>query len=274
MDLSDIPANTTENVLLSDIIGSLSYALDLTEGLPAWHSLRSCWIGMHIGMEMGMNSNELSHLYYTLLLKDAGCSSNAARLFELYGNDDRAVKRDFKLVDSDSLMQLSRFVLANTAVGRSLHERVKRIMSLAQNGSEFATELIATRCERGADIARQLGFDEAVSNGVRHLDEHWNGNGKPYGLSRRSIPINSRLALLSQVIDVFHSAAGPEAALREAEHRAGSWFDPDAVKVFYEIQSRAGFWEALRDEGLQKNVSQLEPESKVVRVDEIGRAHV
>lgn len=38
-------------ISLSAIIGSLSYALDLTEGLPAGHSLRSCWIGMHVGQQ-------------------------------------------------------------------------------------------------------------------------------------------------------------------------------------------------------------------------------
>ena len=33
-------------------------------------------------------------LFYALLLKDAGCSTNAAKIAELYGADDHAVKRD------------------------------------------------------------------------------------------------------------------------------------------------------------------------------------
>ena len=129
------PAATRQELSLSAIIGSLSYALDLTEGLPAGHSLRCCWVGMHVGRQLGMDSEALSHLYYTLLLKDAGCSSNAARLFELYGTDDRQVKRDFKQVDTDSLLRLGRFVLSHVGVGRSLHERVNRILNLAQNGT-------------------------------------------------------------------------------------------------------------------------------------------
>ena len=151
--IDTLQSTAAEQISLSAIIGSLSYALDLTEGLPAGHSLRSCWVGMHVGQRMGMNSQELSHLYYTILLKDAGCSSNAARLFELYGADERLIKRDFKQVDSDSLMHLGRFVLSHAGVGKSLHERVTRIMNLAQNGNEFATELVATRCERGASIS-------------------------------------------------------------------------------------------------------------------------
>lgn len=262
------PAATAEALSLSSIIGALSYALDLTEGLPAGHSLRCCWIGMHVGQQMGMDSEALSHLYYTLLLKDAGCSSNAARLFELYGTDDRLVKRDFKLVDTDSLARLGRFVMSHTGVGKTLHERVNRILNLAKNGEQFATELITTRCERGANIALQLGFDEQVADGVRCLDEHWNGRGKPSKLSGKAIPLNARIALLSQVVEVFHSAEGHEHVIDEVRKRAGSWFDPGVVDAFLEAARQSGFWDGLRNEGLQLRIEQIEPASKVIRIDE------
>ncbi|MFZ3043103.1 MAG: hypothetical protein WA108_15180 [Thiobacillus sp.] len=60
------PTTAVEVLSLSAIIGSLSYALDLTEGLPAGHSLRCCWVGMHVGQQMEMDSEALSHLYYTI----------------------------------------------------------------------------------------------------------------------------------------------------------------------------------------------------------------
>ena len=263
-----VPAATTEELSLSSIIGALSYALDLTEGLPAGHSLRCCWIGMHVGQQMGMDSEALSHLYYTLLLKDAGCSSNAARLFELYGTDDRLVKRDFKLVDTDSLARLGRFVMSHSGVGKSLHERVNRILNLARNGEQFATELITTRCERGANIALQLGFDEQVADGIRCLDEHWNGRGKPSGLGGKDIPLNARIALLSQVVEVFYSAEGRDHVVDEMRKRSGSWFDPAVVDAFLETESQSGFWDGLRNAGLQLRIEQIEPASKVIRIDE------
>ena len=261
-------ATTEQELSLSAIIGSLSYALDLTEGLPAGHSLRCCWVGMHVGQQMGMDSEALSHLYYTLLLKDAGCSSNAARLFELYGTDDRQVKRDFKQVDTDSLMRLGRFVMSHVGVGKSLHERINRILKLAQNGEEFATELITARCERGAHISLQLGFDAEVADGIRCLDEHWNGRGKPARLSGTAIPLASRIALLSQVAEVFHSAAGREHVLEEVRKRSGSWFDPVIVEAFLAAQRQPGFWEGLNDDKLQQRIGEIEPASKVVRIDE------
>ncbi|XLM21872.1 metal-dependent phosphohydrolase, partial [Chromobacterium piscinae] len=92
--------------------------------------------------------------------------------------------------------------------------------------------LINTRCHRGADIARQLRFNENVARGIQYLDEHWDGSGRPLGLQRQAIPLNARIALLSQVIDVFNVTHGRHAALDEAVSRGGGWFDPELVAAF------------------------------------------
>ena len=89
-------------------------------------------------------------------------------------------------------------------------------------GDQIANELIQTRCHRGADIARQLRFSDDVADGILSLDEHWNGKGRALQLAGEAIPLFSRIALLCQVVDVFHAAAGPDAALptmRTAEKR-------------------------------------------------------
>src|ERR1051325_743410 len=178
-------------LLLAEVIGAFSDALDLTEGQPPGHCLRGCWIGVHVGRELGLDPSALWDLYYTLLLKDAGCSSNAARLCALYGADDFTVKRNFKSVDSDHLYEIASFVFKHAGLGRGLKERFQRFIDLAANGERLATELVATRCERGAAIARQLGFSEVVAAGIHGLDEHWNGKGRPEGLRGEAIPLGS-----------------------------------------------------------------------------------
>ena len=65
---------------LSEVIAALSHALDLTEGQPQGHAARSCLIGMRLATEIGLDGAKAGALYYALLLKDAGCSSNAARV--------------------------------------------------------------------------------------------------------------------------------------------------------------------------------------------------
>src|SRR5215207_5552121 len=67
-------------ISLSEVLSALSCALDLTEGAPAGHSMRTCLIGMRIAEAVGVDPGQRSALYYALLLKDAGCSSNAGRM--------------------------------------------------------------------------------------------------------------------------------------------------------------------------------------------------
>jgi HD-GYP domain-containing protein (c-di-GMP phosphodiesterase class II) len=252
---------------MSELIGALSHALDMTEGQPRGHCVRSCWIGMHIGRELGMPDAQQWELYYSLLLKDLGCSSNAARICQLYATDDLAFKHDFKEVDG-SLPQVLRFVMRHTGLSGSLAERLRALMTIVRDGSDIAQELIQTRCERGADIAKKLRFTDGVAAGIRGLDEHWNGKGKPRGLAGEAIPLYARIALLAQVADVFQSTAGPVETLAEIQRRSGSWFDPELVRVFEQVSRRPNFWSMLRDPELEQAVMALEPAQHEVQLDE------
>lgn len=254
-------------IRLAEILGSLSRALDLTEGQPPGHCVRCCWIGVAIGRELGLSEPELRDLYYALLLKDLGCSSNAARICELYLADDLTFKKDFKLLDG-SLPQVLRFVLSHTGAHAGLAERFRSIVNILQNGGQIAHELIETRCQRGADIARQMRFSDAVAGGILDLDEHWDGGGKPLGRGGAEISLFARIALLAQVVDVFHAGSGRAAALAEAGHRAGGWFDPAVVVAFQEVAKNESFWEMLGSEDLEDHVLAMEPGQEMALADE------
>jgi hypothetical protein len=83
----------------SEVLAGLSYALDLTEGQRPGHSVRSCLIGMRIAEAMKLSADDGSGLFYALLMKDLGCSSNAARFAALFGNNDHDIKADLKTID-------------------------------------------------------------------------------------------------------------------------------------------------------------------------------
>jgi HD-GYP domain-containing protein (c-di-GMP phosphodiesterase class II) len=255
MNAQILPASQLK---LSELMASLSYALDITEGQPPGHCVRACWIGMHIGHQAGMAEDQLWELYYTLLLKDLGCSSNAARICELYLTDDLNFKRDYKTV-GDSLPQVLGFVLKHTGLKAGLAERFRSVMTILRDGPEIARDLVATRCQRGADIARLLRFPEGVADGIYSLDEHFNGNGKPARLAGEAIPLYSRIALLAQVIDVFHTESGRAGALKEARARSGQWFDPHLVQAFERAAQAEGFWATLAGPGIDAAVTGLQP---------------
>lgn len=255
------------NVTLADLLGALSYALDLTEGQPVGHCIRAAWIGLQIGETIGLSPSEQADLYYAVMLKDLGCSSNAARICELYLTDDLAFKRDFKTV-SDSLPRVLNFVFSHTGLTSGLSERLRAILNIMQNGGEVVDELIRTRCHRGAEIAARLRFSPDVCNAIHGLDEHWDGRGRPDNQQGNDIPLFSRIALLAQIVDVFHTSAGPKAALSEVNKRSGSWFDPRLVAAIQELGARPSFWSDLTAPDLEARLSALIPPEAIKVVDE------
>lgn len=274
MDMRYVPpseaSQTTDphgSLKLGDLISAFSYALDLTDGQPPGHCVRCAWIGMHVGRQLGLDEQALGALYYTLLLKDLGCSSNAARICQLYLIDDHRFKHDFKLVGANT-PSLLRFVVSHTGPNNRWHRRLSALMHIVRNSSTLARELIQTRCTRGADIARQLGFPETVAEAVHGLDEHFDGSGQPQGLRGDAIPLGSRIALLAQVVDVFHFSSGPEAAVAEARSRSGNWFDPAVVEAFAAVANKPDFWQTLAGADIEAAVHGLEPAGASFAVDE------
>ena len=250
------PGATT--IRLAEILGALSLALDMTEGQPEGHCVRCSYIGVRLAEALGLSAAQTSEVYYTLLLKDLGCSSNAARICELYLADDIGFKQGFKQLD-DSLQDVLRFVLQQTGLKAGLAERFRALVNIFRNGGAIADEMIQTRCQRGAAIARKLRFSDAVAAGIHGLDEHWNGGGRPDRLAGETIPLYARIALLAQIVDVFLQSGGRKAALKEVRERSGSWLDPALVAAFERLSADKGFWDELASPGLAARVLDFEP---------------
>jgi len=255
-----VPSQTqlSVQISLSEVLGALSHALDLTEGQPLGHTIRTCLIGMRIADELSLPAEERSALYYALLLKDAGCSSNAARMAALFGSDDRHVKPRMKVVDWHDGFRLALATARNVGVGQSIFERVRHFIAIARTEG-MTRDLIAVRCERGASIASQLGFPTATVEAVRSLDEHWCGLGYAKGLRGDEIPLLARIANLAQTLEAMHDTHGPGVALEVAKDRRGSWFDPKLVDIVSGWRNDVTWWRSLRAADAKDQLLAAEP---------------
>lgn len=252
-----------DGIALSELIGALSCALDIAEGEPPGHASRSCLIGMRLADELGLGAAARSDLFYALLLKDAGCSANSAHLAALFGADDQVAKRTSKLVDWSRPLSAFLWSVRTVAPGGSLTARTERLWAIRNEG-EVTRSLMQARCERGAEIARKLGFSEETAEAIRGLDEHWDGRGQPRGLSGVEIPLAARVLCLAQTVEVFHFTRGVRAACRVAARRSGQWFDPQLVEALVSFRADASFWASLAD----PDVSAVEPPNRVLIADE------
>ena len=249
---------------LSEVVSALSYALDITEGQPEGHAVRSCMIGMRLAQEIYLTPKQRSALFYALLLKDLGCSSNASRVCYLFSADDRRAKRELKTSNWTKLGGKITYILKNAAPGGSLASRVASFMRVARAGATAARELVELRCDRGATIARKLAMPEETAIAIRSLDEHWDGQGHPFGAAGDDIPMLARIMGLAQTAEVFYRRGGIDAAMGVAKARSGTWFDPDLVKGFHSMRGDAKFWERMQAENLLREAMTFEPEERVV----------
>lgn len=261
----------------SEVISALSFALDLVEGQPEGHTVRSCLIGMRMADRLGLDAEGRSALFYALLLKDAGCSSNASRMSTLFDADDMEAKKKVKTVDWTSLPRVALYTARTVRPEGSLLARAGRVVKVAARGQRVSRDLIRVRCERGAEITRLMGFPEETARAIRSLDEHWDGKGHPDGLKGEEIPLLARICGLAQTVEVFFTARGPGAAEEISRVRGGRWFDPELVEVLLAEVRDNGLWGDLSRGDPWREVSRLEPEDRTLeatpeRVDLVARA--
>lgn len=254
-------------IRLSEVIGALSYALDITEGQPQGHAARTCMLGMRIARELHLSAQTSSALFYGLLLKDLGCSSNASKMCYLFGSDERAAKRDVKTVDWTSVSRSIGYIAAHVATNGSIFRKAKKFAQVAIGGVKEAKALVSLRCERGAKIAAQMQLPAQTSQAIRALDEHWDGLGHPDGLKGEQIPLLARILGLAQTAEVFIREQGLAAAMDMAVERSGTWFEPQLVDVFLTVRNDAAFWDEFSRGDPRKQVAAFEPSDQVMSAD-------
>jgi HD-GYP domain-containing protein (c-di-GMP phosphodiesterase class II) len=236
-----------QTIALPELVSALTFALDLAEGATPGHGLRCCVLGMRVGAAIGVAPEDLTALYYALLLKDIGCSNNAARMTQVVGGDDRAVKGIAKMTDWTSVIRSSNprsvALLWKQVLPRSgVHRRAARMLSLAVRQRRNNRLMIELRCERGREIVRKLKMGETAAMAVYHLDEHWDGRGYPERLRGESIPLLSRVCAIAQNLDIFAALDGPQAAVDVLRRRRGSWFDPELVAAVERLHGSEELW--------------------------------
>lgn len=261
-----IGSRASATVRYSEVLSALSFALDMVEGQPEGHALRSCFIGMMVAERLGLDDSQRSALFYALLLKDAGCSSNASRVTALFEGDDFAAKRDFKTVDWSRLPGAVLYAARNVSPEGAIWSKARRFLAIGAEGNRATQKLIQIRCERGAEIMRLMGFPEETTRAIRSLDEHWDGGGYPDGLKRDQIPLLARICGFAQTVEVFYAAHGPERAEHMARARRKRWFDPDLVDIFLSETRDGRVWRSLAEQDLMLLVSRLEPPDRAFSV--------
>ncbi len=217
-------------VRLAELVAALSLGVDLGFGQPMEHVLRQSMISMRLAEVLGLAEDQRSVVYYTALLVNVGCHSDAHEQAKWFGDDIalKSNKYDYELGSLSGVLATMRML----GSGNPPLHRFRVGVEFAVSGHRDMNKMIAQHSALARRLAEQLGLSEAVQGAVGAAYEQWDGKGWPGNLRGDAIPIASRLAQIGEFTEVAHRIGGTVAAVSLAEKRAGSQFDPEVAATF------------------------------------------
>lgn len=229
---------------IGEVLAALSKALDMVEGQPPGHALRTARIAVKICEILGSPPRTISNAFFASLIKDSGCSNNSSRIHHIFGGDDFLNKREVKFIDWSSPIASVKFAITHVERGQTIQKKLNKLLGMLGKPSDIMDEVTAARCMRGSMIALSLGFDFEVASTIQTLDEHWDGKGSPSRLAGEKIPFLSRVLCLAQTLEIFVTTFGIESGFEMVQKRSGKWFDPAVAQSAMSLKNDNWFWAA------------------------------
>ena len=213
------------SVRLAELVAALSLGVDLGFGQPMEHVLRQCLIALRLAEHVGLDEQERAVVYYTALLVNVGCHTDAHEQAKWFGDDIalKAGKYDHQL----GSVRAAAAGMRKVGAGRPPLHRFRVGLEFAFSGHREVDDMIAQHARIARSLGEQLGLSDETLAALGAAYEMWDGRGWPGELAGDAVPIASRVAQLAEFVEVAHRMGGVAAATRMARHRSGGQFDPE-----------------------------------------------
>ena len=175
-------------VRLAELVAALSLGVDLGFGQPMEHVLRQCLIALRLAERVGLDEEERAVVYYTALLVNVGCHSDAHEQAKWFGDDIalKSGKYDYELREPP---RGARRRCAMIGAGNPPLHRFRVGLEFAISGHREVDDMIAQHAALARTLAEQLGLpDGRASRRCRRAYEQWDGRGWPGELPGRARP--------------------------------------------------------------------------------------
>jgi HD-GYP domain-containing protein (c-di-GMP phosphodiesterase class II) len=216
-------------VRLAELVAALSLGIDLGFGQPMEHVLRQCLIALRMAEQIGLDEDTRATVYYTALLINVGCHTDAHEQAKWFGDDIalKSGKYDHELRSLRAAAAGMRLVGAGSA---PLH-RFRVGLEFALSGHRDVDGMIDHHAAMAQALADQLGLRSDIGAALGAAYEQWDGRGWPGELKGAGVPLAARLAQLAEFVEVAHRVGGVDAVRALAGKRGGKQFDPELASV-------------------------------------------
>jgi HD-GYP domain-containing protein (c-di-GMP phosphodiesterase class II) len=212
------------HVRLAELVAALSLGIDLGFGQPMEHVLRQCLVALRLADRVGLDDQARSAVYYTALLINVGCHSDAHEQAKWFG-DDIALKSDKYEYEFGSVRAAVAGV-RRIGAGYPVLHRFRLGLEFAISGHREVEGMIAHHAAIARSLGEQLGLSEDVLDALSSAYEQWDGKGWPGKLRGDQVPTPARIAQLAEFTEVAFRVGGVPAARQLARKRGGKQFDP------------------------------------------------
>ena len=129
-------------VRLAELVAALSLGIDLGFGQPMEHVLRQCLIALRLAEHVGLGDEERATVYYTSLLVNVGCHTDAHEQAKWFGDDItlRSTKFDYEPRSFAEAAAMVRMIGA----GASPWDRLRTGLELATTGRTALASMLET----------------------------------------------------------------------------------------------------------------------------------
>jgi hypothetical protein len=184
------------SVRLAELVAALSLGVDLGFGQPMEHVLRQCLIALRLAERLGLDDEKRADVYYTALLVNVGCHSDAHEQAKWFGDDIalKSGKYDHELGSVRGAAAAFRLIGAGNP---PLH-RFRVALEFMLAGHREVDGMVREHARIARLLGEQLNMSAGVLASLASAYEQWNGKGWPGELREDEVPLAARLAQLSE----------------------------------------------------------------------------
>lgn len=211
-------------VRLAELVGALSLGIDLGFGQPMEHVLRQCLIALRLADAIGLSESQRVAVYYTALLINVGCHSDAHEQAKWFGDDIGMKEAKYR----HELRSLRAMVsgMRNLGAGKPPLHRFRLGLEFALSGHREVDNMIAQHAAIARRLGEQLALSEEVLRALGATYERWDGRGWPGKLKGDQVPVAARIAQTAEFVEVANRVGGIAAVKKLARDWRGGQFDP------------------------------------------------
>ena len=235
LTMDRMPAEATSGrVRLAELVGALSLGIDLGFGQPMEHVLRQCLIALRLAARVGLEEEERAVVYYTALLINVGCHTDAHEQAKWFGDDIEMRSHKYDPEFQAGPLRAALHGLSSIGAGQPPLHRFRIGLEFMISGHRETHGMIAAHAAIARTLAEQLGLPRKTMDAIGSSYEFWDGKGWPGLISGAEIPIAARIASLSEHIEVAHRIGGLRRVVEFTARSGGKQFDPALCKLLHD----------------------------------------